>query len=73
VPNRNSWKGRHNLKGKRKWFSSPLAGEEEAWRDINKQINDFTLKGKRALIKRNEYPSLLKVVNAMLATAYEIA
>ena len=72
VPNRDSWKGRHNLNGKRKWFSSPLADEGEAWRDINKQVNDFILKGKRTLVQRNEYPSLLKVVNAMLAEPYAI-
>ncbi len=73
VLNKGSWKGRHNINGKRKWFSSPLADEKEAWQDINKQINDFVLKGKRTVIKRNVYPCLLKVVNAMLATEYEIA
>ena len=73
VPNRDRWKGRHAIKGKWKWFSSPLPGELEAWRDFNKQVNDFILKGKRTLVQRNEYPSLLKVVNAMLATAYEVA
>ena len=72
VPNKNSWKGRYNINGKRKWFSSPLLDGDDAWRDVNKQINDFVLKGKRNVIKRNEYPSLLKVVNAMLAEPYAI-
>lgn len=67
MPNSVSWKGRLSFNGKRKWFSSPLTNLNEAWRDINKQINDFALKG-----KRNEYPSLLKVVNAMLAEPYAI-
>ena len=72
MPNSVSWKGRLSFNGKRKWFSSPLTNLNEAWRDINKQINDFVLKGKRNVIKRNEYPSLLKVVNAMLAEPYAI-
>lgn len=72
VPHSVSWKGRYNINGKRKWFSSPLIDGDDAWRDVNKQINDFVLKGKRNVIKRNEYPSLLKVVNAMLAEPYAI-
>ena len=72
VPKRDSWKGRYNINGKRKWFSTSKADLEDAWRDINKQINDLTLKGKRTTIKRNVYPSLLKIVNAMLAEPYAI-
>ena len=70
VPNSVSWKGRHSFNGKRKWFSCQAADLDEAWRDINKQINDFTLKGKRLIVKRNNYPCLTEVVNAMLAEPY---
>ena len=56
VQNSANWKGRYKINCKRKWFSSPKADREDAWRDINKQINDLTLNGKRAVIKRNVYP-----------------
>ena len=69
-----SYRGRKTIKGHgRKWFTSDEPNLEEAWRDINQQCHHFMGKGKRSIIKVNTHPSLLKVVNAMLATEYEIA
>ncbi|MDB4789992.1 hypothetical protein OAG66_01370 [bacterium] len=69
-----SYRGRKTIKGHgRKWFTSDEVDTEVASRDINEQCHHFMGKGKRSVIKVNTYPSLLKVVNAMLATEYEIA
>ena len=61
VRNSVTWKGRYTINGKRKWFSSPEADRVDAWRDINKQINDLILNGKRLVVKRNNYPCLTAV------------
>jgi len=67
----NSYRGRKTIKGHgRKWFTSDVPNEEDAWRDINEQCHHFKGKGKRSVIKVNKYPSLLKVVNAMLITPF---
>ena len=56
---RNTWSGRKMIKGESKWFNSDALDMEDAHRDINKQCHVFKNGGKRTVIKRNEYPSLL--------------
>lgn len=69
----NSYRGRKTIKTHgRKWFTSDEVDAGDAWRDINKQCHDFISAGKRSIMKINVYPSLLKVVNAMLAEPYAI-
>ena len=70
--NRMTWVGKKSIDKKQKEFTSSAGSHEEAWRDINTQCHDFKMKGKRSILKRNEFTCLTTIVNTMLAAPFEV-